>query len=426
MAISPRLGETIVHAEDVAGGCLGHNAILRKRASSILGVKFGMSRNKLVTGRTDSVGFWNGKDMQAEMKRPRGEIGLGLWIKLVWMYGPSFWRAGDLPTGTMRWWRGALEDEEGEGEEVGDLVGGAVRLGAVERLEKNGVGGDYVRDVLRSQVRRQSGCEVEAMSDLALSMALEREDEGLCVDGEGGRFAELMERVFGASKAEAKLGTKVTELKKELIREGKESWILKLENSDALNKESTYGAFDKVIIAAPWNTSSLLSPDVAQIQEQIVYHPLWLTFISSKSKLNSSTFGFGSSPSQVIPIQSSTLPQHFDDLQEISHLRDIYHASPSNLQNSSLYRVLSTKPVAPETLSLLWEEDGRDIHTEYMENAYPMLYPRSDGFSSFKVSEELWWTSGIEAVASNVDAAWTMGEKVGAMVGRDIESDLKK
>lgn len=60
------------------------------------------------------------------------------------------------------------------------------------------------------------------------------------------------------------------------------------------------------------------------------------------------------------------------------------------------------------------------LHMEKIEHAYPVLYPRSDGFSSFKLNEDLWWTGAIEAVGSEVDASWVAGENVGDMVGRDI------
>jgi len=54
-----------------------------------------------------------------------------------------------------------------------------------------------------------------------------------------------------------------------------------------------------------------------------------------------------------------------------------------------------------------------------------MLYPRTDGFGKFKVGEGLWWTGDMEAVGSDVDGAWIVGEKVGALVSGNIEGLLK-
>jgi prenylcysteine oxidase / farnesylcysteine lyase len=431
MVLSPDKGFGIsVHAEDVAGGCLGHNHILRERASSALGVKFGMSGGKVVTGRKDGVGFWDGDEMEMEMRRPRGDIGWAMWVKLVWHYGASFWRAGNLPTGTMKGWRSLLNnggEVEGLGSWVsGGSVSGAVSLSGKERLEKNGVEGDYVRDVMRAQVRRQSGCEVEELSDLALSMALEREDKGFCVDGEGGRLVDVLEKFLSESKAEVRLGTKITGLKREFIQEGRDAWILELRGPG--QKQMGYEVFDKVIVAAPWNTSSLLSADESEKQEQIIYHSLWITLISSTSKLDSSNFSeSNSSPSQILPIQSPTLPQYLREIHEISHLRDIYHPSPpSSIHNSSLYRILSSEPIPLDTLATFWDKGMEELYMQKLENAYPMLYPRSDGFGKFRVNEGLWWTGGVEAVASQVDAAWVVGENVGALVGNDVEDSLKR
>lgn len=418
-----------VHAEDVAGGCLGHNRLFADRAKSALGVKFGMNGAKLVKGKKDGVGFWDGGSMVAEMKRPRGEIGWALWAKLVWKYGASFWGAGDLPTGTMKGWRSFL-DKGDEFDGLGDWitgrgVSGAVSLGAKERLEKNGIEGEYFRDILRAQVRRQSGCEVEEMSDLALSMALEREDEGLCVEGQGGRLVDVLEKFLGESKAKVRLDTKITGLKKEIIQESKEAWILELKGTG--QKKMGYEVFDKVILAAPWNTSSLLSADGAEMQEQLVYHPLWVTLISATSKLDSSRFGDATSlPAQILPIQSPTLPQDISAIHEITHLRDIYSpAPPSSIHNSSLYRIFSSEPLHPETLTSIWAEGVEEVYTQKVENAYPMLYPRTDGFGKFKVGGGLWWTGGIEAVGSDVDGDWIVGEKVGGLVSGDIEALLK-
>jgi len=317
-------------------------------------------------------------------------------------------------------------DKGGNFESLGDLVSGGsvsgvVGLRANERLKKNGVEGGYVREVLQTQVRRQSGREVEELSDLALSMALEREDEGLRVSGEGGRLVDVLEKFLSKSKAEVRLGTTVTGLKRDFIQEGKEAWILELRGQG--QEEMGYEVFDKVILAAPWNTSSLLSTDEAETQEQIIYHSLWVTLVSSTSKLDASNFGESKyMPSQILPIQSPVLPQQLIGIREITHLRDIYlPAPPSSIHNSSLYRIHSSEPVPLETLAAFWGDGVEEVYVQKIENAYPMVYPRSDGFGNFRVKEGVWFTGGVEAVGSQVDAVWVVGEIVGALVGNDVK-----
>jgi hypothetical protein len=422
-----------IHAEDIAGGCLAHNRILRKRAQKHLGINYGLDADSesVVKGRKDGVGFWDGESMKAEMVRPRSDIGWGQWMKLVWKFGASFWRAGDLPTGTMGGWARLTNlrtTKKGHVFENMELwtseasMSNAVSLSAVERLVKNGVDGDYVRDVLRAQVRRQTGGKVEELSDLALSMALYREDGGLCVEGNGGRMVDVLERFLAESKAEMRLGTKVIGLKRDIVQEGKEAWFMKYKGPHS--DETSYEAFDKAIIAAPWNTSTLLDADKTEA-EDLLYHPLHITLVSSKTKpLPSKLGGSASVVSQILPIPPIGKFPFLDGVHEITYLRDVYHPFPSSVNSTSLYRILSSKPVSLKVINMFFDA-VEELHTEKIEHAYPVLYPRSDGFSSFKLNEGLWWTGAIEAVGSEVDATWVAGENVGDMIGRDIVGGLK-
>jgi hypothetical protein len=417
-----------IHAEDIAGSCLSHNRILRNRVRKHLGINYGLDADgeSVIKGRKDGVGFWDGDSMKAEMVRPRTSIGWGQWMKLVWKFGASFWRAGDLPTGTMGGWarltnlRTTTKGHVFENMELWTseaAMSNAVSLSAVERLDKNGVGGDYVRNVLRAQVRRQTGGEVEELSDLALSMALYREDGGLCVEGNGGRMVDVLERFLAESKAELRPDTKVIGLKRDLIQEEREDWILKY--SGQHSNEISYEAFDKVIIAAPWNASTLLDADKTET-EDILYRPLFITLVFSKTKPLPSKFGgSGSVVSQILPIPPTDRFPFLEGVHEITYLRDVYHPFPSSVNSTFLYRILSSQQVKPEVISMFFDAIY-GLHMEKIEHAYPVLYPRSDGFSSFKLNEDLWWTGAIEAVGSEVDASWVAGENVGDMVGRDI------
>lgn len=89
-----------------------------------------------------------------------------------------------------------------------------------------------------------------------------------------------------------------------MVTERKGSWIL--EYSDTGKKSfSSYEMFDKVIIAAPWNSSALLSPETSASHEQIQYLSLWLTLFVLNSTLNTKYFGSPPTlPAQILP----TLP----------------------------------------------------------------------------------------------------------------------
>ena len=104
-------------------------------------------------------------------------------------------------------------------------TGGPVAMTAIERLKLNGLSQEYIQEVMGPQVKRQTGQDIEDLSDLALSMALDREDQGLQVFGIGGWLGTVLDELAVRSKAELKFNTKVSGLR-EMVDEGIEGWIL--------------------------------------------------------------------------------------------------------------------------------------------------------------------------------------------------------
>ena len=211
--------------------------------------------------------------------------------------------------------------------------------------------------------------------------------------------------------------------------EGKESWVL--EYSDTENRsQSSYEMFDTVIIAAPWDTSTLLSPETSPDYEQIQYRSQWVTLFISNTTLNTNYFGSSETlPVQILPITSSKLIQPFQGIQEITHLKEIarFDHFTGKYHMDHLYRILSDHKIDKPTIYQLsegFDDQPKPIfHQEEIEKAYSLLYARSGRFPGFKIADGLWHTSVVESIGSSVDLSWVAGENVARLVGKEIQTD---
>jgi prenylcysteine oxidase/farnesylcysteine lyase len=411
-----RLGRRL-RAEDLAASELvGENGILREKARG-LGLEYG---RKGGNGEVREVGFFDGRGFLIKSTRPSGEMGWRMWLALVWRYGASVWRAKNLPMGTVKSFEKLLKGK-GAFESVSEMVehagiGEAVGMSASERLRVNGIGDKYVEEVIVPQLHRQTEQDFEELSDLAISMALAREDE--ISENQGGSFEMILEKFLAQSQANVQLSTKVTGLKKEMIGERKEGWILELKGPQ--NAHPTYESFDKVVLAGPWNTNSLR--EVKNDEEVgLYYRPLWVTFVVTSKELNADYFGSSDKlPSQILPIPSSNLPSELRGIFEISHVADIFGPEVSAESVRKLYRILSRHSILEETVSAFFEGGVLLSFEEKIVNAHPETWPRDGSFGSFKLQDGLWHTGVVDGIWSSVDLSWTAGENVGKLVANEL------
>ena len=414
-----------ISPEDVASGNLLHNRILRDRDAKWL--KDGFGQNWKIDVKTSSVGFFDGEKMLSVATRPVDKSGWSEWLGRVFKYGASVWRARKLPTGTMQGFQKLL-DLEGTYGNVGQMLaasenGSPVARTAVERLKLNGLRQEYIRDVLESQIKRHTGQGVEELSDLALSMTLDREDQGSQLSEVDGSLTTVLSGFADLSKANLRFNTKVSGLRREVVDEDKKSWILEFIDVKSSN-EPSYEMFDKVIIAAPWNTNVLVPPETLGDYEQIQYRSQWITLFVLNSTLGTTYFGSPATlPAQILPIPSSKILPPLQGIQEISHLKEMARLDHNTGENTQhhLYRILSDHKINRSVMNEIAPSfDDQPIYQETIENAYPLLYARSGGFPRFRVTEGLWHTSVVESIGSSVDLSWVAGENVARLVAEEI------
>jgi prenylcysteine oxidase/farnesylcysteine lyase len=402
-----------LHPGDVATGAVG-GKVLRDRARSLLGIEFGAQR----IGKAREVGFFDGRSIVAKVTRPLDGMGWGTWLTLLWKYKFSFLNAKELPTGTMASF-GKLLRSQKQHDSVSDMVkaaelGSVVGMSAVERLRINGIAGDYVDEVLSPEIWRQTGQSVEELSDLAISMALEREARVSATDG--GKLVTVLEEILKRSTVDLRLNTRINGLRKELVDEGNESWSVNYQRGGLHESE----IFDYVVLAGPWNTSSILKDDDHQ-EEEVYYRPLFVTFLLSNKGLNKEYFGsLEEMPSQILPIPSANLPSELEGIHEISYLRDLYGPDVNTEAVQKLYRILSARSLSEQDILAFCEGDVLQSYEERIDNAYPLMWPRKEKFGNFKVQEGLWHTGVVEGIGSSVDLSWVAGENVARLLGEEI------
>lgn len=406
--------ERKMHVEDIASGSLGGDVLMKQARA--LGVEWKQGEGE--KGGKE-VGFFDGREFVSKTTRPVREMGWGMWLQFMLRYKLDVWRAKELPKRTMRDFgkvlngKGALESVFEIVENAG--IGGAVGLGARERLRMNGFGGRYINEVLMPQLWRQTAQGVGELSDLGMSMALEREER--VSGGDSGGFENVMEKFVEGSGAKLSLGTKVTGLEREVLAHGKEAWKLEIEGA---GNEKTYEVFDKVILAGPWKTSSFLS-DENREEEGVYYRSLWVTFFLSSQTLNGEYFGSSDNiPSQILPIPSANLPSELYGIHEIAYVADIFGPDIRTQSVRKLYRILSNQSISNEVSSMFSEDGELKSYEERIEHAYPLMWPRNGNLGKFKIQEGLWHTGIVEGIGSSVDLSWVAGENVGRLVAREV------
>ena len=92
-------GLPTISLEDVAGGNLLHNKILRQRDGTVF--KSGLGKKWQSFGQPSTVGFFDGQKILSVATRPVAESSWNEWLGRIFTYGISVLRARKLPTGTM-------------------------------------------------------------------------------------------------------------------------------------------------------------------------------------------------------------------------------------------------------------------------------------------------------------------------------------
>lgn len=225
-----------------------------------------------------------------------------------------------------------------------------------ERLRKNGISRKYQEEVLVPETRRRLNQDVTEVSDLALSMAVYDENQG--ISQTGGHIIPTLEEMLLNSGAQLRLQTEIMGgLKHQLVRTGEWEWILQ---SHQIGREVEQSSFQKVIIATPWDATTNENIDtLEEIALASEYRPRHITLFTTTQSLDPEIFGQQESlPDWILPTMIKPL-DHLDGIHEIAHVRNLTRTTHHTTVIERLYRILSTHEIGDEWLASLFVH--RDI-----------------------------------------------------------------
>lgn len=374
-----------------------------------------------------ALGIWDGKTFIFTQENERG-----WWdtAKLFYRYGLSPVRTLNLMKATIGKFLKMYEEPvfpfaslTQAAQDVGLLAATAATGEAF--LRENSISNLFGREIIQASTRVNYAQNIDNFHGLETMVCMAANG---AMSVEGGNW-QIFANMVASAKASILLETEVTEL--EAAKNGGFALV-----SESISPEvdtrvlSSY--FDEVILAAPVQYSNIDMDSISfRKPDDFPYVELHVTLFTSPHLL-SPTF-FGLAPGKAIPQAIiTTLPpdEHpprnatvgSPGFYSISLLDDIVNPSTGAVEYA--YKIFSPAPPSPEFLSdLLGVEldDGEisqhDITWLYrkMWHSYPYEYPR-DSFEDIKLSEGLWYTSGIERFISTMETSALMGKNVARLV----------
>lgn len=208
--------------------------------------------------------------------------------------------------------------------------------------------------------------------------------------------------------------------------------------------ESDGVLFDDVIIASPWQFSSIDAGDdvLRHTIEEIPYTKLHVTLLSSPYKLHPEFFGLQpgeKAPSNVYTTLSEG-EQAFQGAKgvgktgfySISTLRK--SINPDTAATEFVYKIFSAEEISSSFLSsMLGTEVPDDFTSSSAEKKSPISWYHPTWFHSYPielprvtfqdpvVGDGVWYTSGIEAFISTMETSALMGMNIARLIVDEVE-----
>jgi len=400
-------------------------------------------------GNTPGLGFWNGKEFVYMVQ------GDGYWdlVKLAWHYGwfspfrthqlmkdmvGRFLQLYDEPF--FPW--GSLSEAVYE---IGltDITG----ISGEEYLKAKGVSDKFAREFVQGATRVNYAQNlanihgVEAMVCMATDGAM---------SVKGGNW-QIFANMIGTSAKQHLLSTEVRTIERQqdgTFTVGAKMGCCNTE-ADHPGESATSGVFDVIILATPYQFSSIdFTPPIQFTPETVPYVNLHVTLFTSPHRLSPSAFNLP--PDQLVPnAVLTTLPENEDSAPgnasqagspgffSISTLRQVTNPSqpdrteylykifsPTSINATFLARILGLKEPSPITGPFPVYESGtiwdlpKDsvtwIHRKSWQS-YPYEFPRTK-FEKLRLDDGIWYTAGIEGFISTMETSALSGMNVARLI----------
>lgn len=404
----------------------------------------------------DSLGVYDGS--QFVFRQPRTEGKAADWwslAKLLWKYGPlAPIRTKRLMESTIGKFLGMYEAPlfpfvslSSAVEEAG-LLDATTETG-IQFLEKNGITGGFATDLIQASTRVNYGQNLGLIHGLETMVCMAAEG---AVSVEGGNW-RIFSSMVDASKADARLETKVTTLKQG--SGGDKTWLVTSVGPDGKVVEEEY---DTVVLASPYQFADLTITPISRTPDKIPYVTLHVTLFTSPRRLDPAYFGL--QPGDLVPgivITTLNATEQADEqgrwargegkdgvgnvgFFSISTLRSLVNFNLEPSEDGArkgrfeyLYKVFSPEKFSDKQLhAIIGAADADDAKVSWIYRhvwqAYPYLYPRVT-FEDPILGDNLWYTSGIESFISTMETSSLMGMNVARLVVdgwiREGEQDIQ-
>lgn len=399
--------------------------------------------------KAPGLGFWNGKEFVYTVQ------GDGYWdlVKLAWHYG---WYSPFRTQQLMKEMVGRflkLYDEPffpwGSLSEAVYEIGlsDMTSISGEQYLKEKGVSDKFAGEFVQGATRvnyAQNLANIHAVE----AMVCMATDGAMSV---GGGNWQIFANMIGTSANQLLLSTEVRSIERQ--QGGTFNVEAKMQccdtEADHPNELSTSGVFDTIILATPYQFSSIdFSPPLQFVPETVPYVNLHVTLFTSPHRLSPSAFNLP--PDQPVPLTVlTTLPESENPAPgntsqagspgffSISTLRHVINPSrpdrpehlykifsPMAVNATFLARILSLPKTSSATESLPVYESGfmRDLPKEDVTwihrklwQSYPYEFPRTK-FEKLRLNDGVWYTAGMEGFISTMETSALSGMNVARLI----------
>lgn len=355
----------------------------------------------------DSIGIWNGTDFTFTTSKQNNSY--WLLAKLLWKYKLSPIRVylslkKFVRTFIQEYYenhfplQGLNEVNKVSGfDHVTNQTGEEFLLG-------KGVGTDFLHELLETVTRVNYRSNLDDIHGLEALVSVAADEKAYRV--KGGNFL-IFENFIKASNASLKLNTDVLQLSKQ----GSLWNVTYQSNNDDTNTHSEL--FDHVVLASPFNQTSIAFDDSISIPREVEYRELYVTFIQTNrtQQLNHAIFKHYSIPEQILTTSpTDSIP--FFSINLVDYDKE---------SDKIIYKIFSPIPIDYQYLeNFLFDEKQTDwnhvkIIFSKLWKPYPHLIPIST-FDDFLIGENFWYLNTIESFISTMETAAFAGANVAGLI----------
>jgi prenylcysteine oxidase/farnesylcysteine lyase len=375
-----------------------------------------------------ALGIWDGKTFVFTQQNERG-----WWdtAKLFYRYGLSPVRTLNLMKATVGKFLKMYDEPvfpfaslTQAAQNVGLLA--ATSATGEAFLRENSISSLFGREIIQASTRVNYAQNIDNFHGLETMVCMAANG---AMSVEGGNW-QIFANMVASAKASILLETEVAKIEKAKSGGGFDLATRSLSPDPDTRLLSSH--FDEVILAAPLQYSNIDTSSLSFRQpDASPYVKLHVTLFTSPHLLSSAFFGLA--PGKPVPQAIITTlppdehPPHnatvgSPGFYSISLLDDLVNPNTGAVEYA--YKIFSPGAPSAEFLSDLLgiERDAgeigdKDITWLYRKvwNSYPYEYPR-DSFEDIKLSEGLWYTSGIERFISTMETSALMGKNVARLL----------